>query len=43
VLAGASGKGYVYISVPKSFVMKDVLLYFQEFDVDANDIYIAVG
>jgi hypothetical protein len=43
VLAGASGKGYVYISVPKSFVMKDVLLYFQEFDVDSNDIYIAVG
>jgi len=43
VLAGASGKGYVYISVPKSFVMKDVLLYFQEFDVDGNDIYIAVG
>ena len=43
VLAGASGRGYVYISVPKSFVMKDVLLYFQEFDVDSNDVYIAVG
>ena len=41
--SNATGKGYVYISVPKYFVMKDVLLYFQEFDVDSNDIYIAVG
>jgi len=43
VLAGASGKGYVYVSVPKSFVINEVLLYFQEFDVDSNDIYIAIS
>jgi hypothetical protein len=43
VLANASEKGYVYISVPDYFEMKDVLLYFEAFDVDSNDVYIAVG
>jgi hypothetical protein len=43
VLANASAKGYVYVSIPDYFEMKDVLLYFQEFDVDSNDVYIAVG
>ena len=43
VLANGSEKGYVYISVPDYFEMKDVLLYFEAFDVDSNDVYIAVG
>jgi hypothetical protein len=43
VLANGTAKGYVYVSVPDYFEMKDVLLYFQEFDVDSNDVYIAVG
>jgi hypothetical protein len=43
VTANATAKGYVYISVPDYFEMKDVLLYFQAFDVDSNDYYIAVG
>ena len=43
VLANGTAKGYVYVSVPDYFEMKDVLLYFQEFDVDADDVYIAVG
>ena len=43
VLANATAKGYVYVSVPDYFEMKDVLLYFQEFDVDSNDVYIAVS
>ena len=42
VSANATAKGYVYVSVPDYFEMKDVLLYFQEFDVDSNDVYIAV-
>lgn len=42
LLPNASAKGSVYISVPKYFVMKDVLLYFEAFDVDSNDYYIAV-
>jgi hypothetical protein len=28
--------------VPTYFEMKDVLLYFESFDEDANDVYIAV-
>jgi hypothetical protein len=43
VLANASEKGYIYISVPDYFEMKDVLLYFEAFDVDSNDYYIAVS
>jgi hypothetical protein len=43
LLPNASAKGSVYISVPKYFVMKDVLLYFEAFDVDSNDYYIAVN
>ena len=43
VLANGTAKGYVYVSVPDYFEMKDVLLYFEAFDVDSNDVYIAVG
>ena len=43
VSANATAKGYVYVSVPDYFEMKDVLLYFEAFDVDSNDVYIAVG
>jgi len=42
LLPNASAKGLVYISVPKYFEMKDVLLYFEGFDADSNDYYIAV-
>jgi hypothetical protein len=33
----------VYVSVPTYFEMKDVLLYFEAFDVDGNDVYVAVN
>ena len=39
----AKGRGIVYVSVPKNFKMKDALLYFESFDEDANDVYIAVS
>jgi hypothetical protein len=42
LLPNAKARGYVYISVPTYFEMKDVLLYFESFDEDANDVYIAV-
>lgn len=43
LLPNARARGYVYVSIPKYFVMKDVLLYFESFDVDLNDVYIAVS
>jgi hypothetical protein len=42
LLPNVKARGYVYISVPKYFEMKDVLLYFESFDEDGNDAYIAV-
>jgi hypothetical protein len=43
LLPNAKARGYVYISVPTYFEIKDVLLYFESFDEDANDVYIAVS
>ena len=43
LLPNVKARGYVYISVPTYFEMKDVLLYFESFDEDANDVYIAVS
>jgi hypothetical protein len=31
------------VSVPKNFKMKEALLYFESFDEDANDVYIALS
>jgi hypothetical protein len=42
LLPNAKARGYIYVSVPKYFEMKDALLYFESFDADYNDIYIAV-
>jgi hypothetical protein len=42
LLPNAKSRGYVYVSVPKFFEMKDVLLYFDSFDAEYNDVYIAV-
>jgi hypothetical protein len=39
----AKGRGIVYVSVPKNFKMKEALLYFESFDEEANDVYIAVS
>ncbi len=43
LLPNAKATGLVYVSVPTYFEMKDVLLYFEAFDVDGNDIYVAVS
>lgn len=43
LLPNAKARGYVYVSVPKYFVMEDALLYFESFDTDLNDVFIAVG
>lgn len=43
LLPNAKARGYIYISIPKYFEMKDVLLYFESFDTDYNDVYIAVS
>jgi hypothetical protein len=42
LLPNAKARGYIYVSVPKYFEMKDVLLYFESIDADYNDVYIAV-
>ena len=42
LLPNAKSRGYVYVSIPKYFEMKDVLLYFESFDAEYNDVYIAV-
>ena len=43
LLPNAKAKGYVFVSVPYYFDMEVALLYFQLFDADSNDVYIAVG
>jgi hypothetical protein len=43
LLPNGKARGYVYVSVPDYFDMEDALLYFEAFDVDSNDVYIAVG
>lgn len=43
LLPNAMARGYIYVSIPKYFEMKDVLLYFESFDADYNDVYIAVS
>ena len=43
LLPNAKSRSYVYVSVPDYFGMEDALLYFEAFDVDSNDVYIAVG
>jgi hypothetical protein len=42
LLPNAKARGYIYVSVPKYFEMKDALLYFESFDADFNDVYIAI-
>jgi hypothetical protein len=42
LLPNAKARGYVYLSIPKYFDMKEVLLYFESFDADGNDVYIAI-
>jgi hypothetical protein len=42
LLPNAKARGYIYVSVPKYFEMKDALLYFESFDAEFNDVYIAV-
>jgi hypothetical protein len=43
LLPNAKATGLVYVSVPTYFEMKDVLLYFEAFDVDGNDVYVALN
>jgi hypothetical protein len=43
LLPNAKAQGYVFVSVPYYFDMEAALLYFQLFDEDLNDVYIALG
>ena len=43
LLPNAKAEGYVFVSVPYYFDMEAALLYFQAFDEDLNDVYIALG
>lgn len=42
LLPNSKAKGYVYVSVPKEFDMKKVVLLFETFDKDYNDVYVAL-
>lgn len=42
LLPNSKARGYVYVSIPKSSNMNNALLFFEYFDKDSEDIYVAV-
>ena len=42
LLPNTKARGLVYISIPKSFDMKNVILLFESFDPEGDDVYFAL-